>query len=224
MNRNSFWLVLGVSFISAGISVLVFAFLVDNQIGELKSQISSLEGVVEKYGVEDEVEQESIQSDSVSDLTLNQVKNASYNLNLLGSDLEEFRLVNGDYVNQSDNNLQQVYIDLTKGEEHEGVDYLFVNLDDDQEKEALVVLNYTDGGTGVFKYLALLENEDGSATNIDSISLTSGLVNSLSYDQEEGIISVDMTVHGEGDFNCCPSQEETKYYKLQNNKITETNE
>jgi len=224
MDRNKFWLVLSISFLSAVAAVLIFAFLVDNQIGELRSQIDLLEQIVKKYGLEDEVDKTEIEYSSYDDLALNQIKNASYRLDLPELELSSFRLVNGEYVNQRANITQNIYIDLSQGEEHQGIDYLIVNLDQDQEKEALVILNYSTGGTGVFKYLAFLDNMNGSAKHIDTISLAAGEIKSLSYSQENNLVAVEMIAYGDDDPNCCPSQEETKYYYLENSQLIRKND
>jgi hypothetical protein len=222
MIRKDFWAVLAASFLSAGIAVIAFAFLVENQIIDLQNQIDNLEKVVDRYGISDEVKQDQTKKDSqAADLTLNQIKNATYTINdKTFAELEEFRLVNGEYVFRclEKGNYCQVYIDLTEGEQHEAIDYLIANLDQDKEEEAIAILKYTTGGSGVLKYLAVLDNKDGQAEFVDSQVVTSGSVNNLKVN-DEGVISVLAIVYGEDDSSCCPSEEKTVNYKLENGKL-----
>ncbi len=85
-------------------------------------------------------------------------------------------------------------------------------------EDALVILNTQNGGTGHFIELAAVLNQNGSADNIstiylgDRVGIESGTV-------ENGIIILNMRVHGPNDGMCCASQFVTWNFVLSGNQL-----
>lgn len=82
---------------------------------------------------------------------------------------------------------------------------IFGDINADGIEDALVLLNTQNGGSGHFIELAAVLNQDGSTYNISTISL-GDRVAVESGRVENGIIVLNMRVHGPDDGLCCPSQ------------------
>jgi len=91
-----------------------------------------------------------------------------------------------------------------------------INLDGLQD--ALVVLNTQNGGTGHFMELAAVINVNGAADNVATTSLGDRVVvESAAIDN--GIITLNMRVHGPDDGLCFPSQFVIWNYSLNGNEL-----
>jgi len=86
------------------------------------------------------------------------------------------------------------------------------------EPAAAVVLVTDPGGSGTFYSLHVVVNQDGELVNIANTDLGDRVqINSL--DIEDGQIVVEMVTQGPDDPMCCPTQEVTKRYELQDELI-----
>jgi heat shock protein HslJ len=94
----------------------------------------------------------------------------------------------------------------------------FGDLNGDGEEDAAVILVTDPGGTGTYRYLAVVTNQNGSPENVASQLLGDRIkVKSLSI--RSGEISVEMITHGPNDPMCCPTLEVTQDYLLQGGKL-----
>lgn len=86
------------------------------------------------------------------------------------------------------------------------------------EPAAAVVLVTDPGGSGTFYSLHVVVNQDGELIDIANTNLGDRVqINSLAI--EDGKIVVDMVTHGPDDPMCCPTQEVTKRYELQDELV-----
>lgn len=96
----------------------------------------------------------------------------------------------------------------------------FGNLNGDGKKDAVVALTATGGGSGDFRELAVMLNEDEKPIYLTSIALGDRvIINSINI--QSGTITLDMVVHGPNDGMCCPTLEKIVKYKLSNNQLLE---
>jgi hypothetical protein len=139
-----------------------------------------------------------------SSLTLQQVKNTEY---LLGVD--QYRLADGEYrgihsIGKGDFGTTPHSVVLQ--------DSAFGDVDRDGAVDAVVVLSQNTGGTGHFKELVFMRNEDGFPDQVTSKSLGDRIVVNSLYVWEDGSIILDLVTHGPGDGLCCPSLDTTKRF------------
>ena len=94
----------------------------------------------------------------------------------------------------------------------------FGDLDGDGREDAAVILITDPGGSGTFRYLAAVIDQNGSPNNVASQFLGDRVkVKNLSI--KSGVISVRMIKHGPSDSLCCPTVETTQGYRLQGDKL-----
>ena len=95
-----------------------------------------------------------------------------------------------------------------------------LNADGTNEVAALVSENY--GGSGVFVFLAVYTNENGSLTFQNSTMVDDRpKLQALSI--ENGEIFLDAIIHGTDDPMCCPALRTTRHYRLaENNQLDMT--
>lgn len=133
-------------------------------------------------------------------LTPDILKNTIYHIPDQGS----INLTNGTYQSQIGNSLSVTMSDRIAYGDFNG----------DGIKDAAVLLAVDTGGSGVFKYLAVVTATNGNPVNLDTISLGDRvIVKSLSI--KNGKVQVKMLTHSPTDPLCCPSQELTQAYQLQ---------
>jgi hypothetical protein len=97
------------------------------------------------------------------------------------------------------------------------------DLNGDGKKEAAVIVSINGGGSGSFRELAIMKNENGIPVYSTSTILGDRVtVNSLTIDS--GIIIIDMVVHGPNDPMCCPTLNEVVRYKLSDGQLIEITE
>ena len=94
------------------------------------------------------------------------------------------------------------------------------DLNGDAVEEAVVTLAESSGGSGTFVYLAAVVDQDGSLINV-ATQLLGDRVQLKSLSIEAGEILVTLATHAPDDPMCCPSQEETKRYRLQEGALIE---
>ena len=94
-----------------------------------------------------------------------------------------------------------------------------LNADGTNEVAALVSENY--GGTGVFVFLAVYANENGTLTFQNSTMVDDRpQLNTLSI--EGGEIFLDTVIHGPDEPMCCPTLRTTRHYRFVDNQLDMT--
>ncbi len=111
-----------------------------------------------------------------------------------------------------------------------GADYIAVqvtdfaatgDLDGDGKAEIAALVSENFGGTGVFVYLVVYKNGNGTPAFFASrIVDDRPQLNALSI--ENGEIFLDATIHGTEDPMCCPTLKTTRHYKLVNDQLDMT--
>jgi hypothetical protein len=95
------------------------------------------------------------------------------------------------------------------------------DLNGDGVPDAAVVLVYWGGGSGVFNYLAAVLNDQGAPRHVASAELGDRVrIDGLSV--AAGKVTVNLTVQGEHDPMCCPTQAETRTFSLQGQELVQT--
>lgn len=88
------------------------------------------------------------------------------------------------------------------------------DLTGDGNDEAVVALAHNAGGSGVFMYLAIMRDDQGTPDNIATISLGDRVrVTALRIDS--GRLVADMVEHGPDDPMCCPTKQVRREWQLQ---------
>lgn len=82
---------------------------------------------------------------------------------------------------------------------------IYGDLNADGSIDVLVLLATQNGGTGHFVELAAVLNKNGNADNVSTVYLGDRVIVEAGS-VENGIISLNMRVHGPNDGLCCPSQ------------------
>ncbi len=142
-------------------------------------------------------------------LTLNTIQNAEYDFFEYG----KRRLINGEYENWDERITASIY----NGK------IAFGDLNNDGKEDAAVIVTISGGGSGNFRELAIMENQEGSPINLTSVDLGDRvIINSITI--ESGIITLDMITQGPNDPSCCPTQKEVIKYKLLNNQLEKLDE
>jgi hypothetical protein len=133
----------------------------------------------------------------VTDLTLDQVKNAEYTFDL-GESMPTFTLVDGAYQSGTDTS-QPGYFQATMSDK-----VAFGDLNGDGLGDAAVSIGISMGGTGVFEYVVAMLNQDGQPVQAgyyyvdDRARIDAMAIRDLR-------IVVDAMVHGPNDPMCCPT-------------------
>lgn len=133
-------------------------------------------------------------------------------------------LGNGTYQNEFSEDRE---VTLTNGQYEDEENRLFLtltgyvaygDLTGDALDEAVVVLATNGGGTGVFYNLAVVEDVDGTLTNVATTLLGDRVdLNDLAI--VDGQIMVDMITQGPDDANCCPTLQVQNVYALVNGEL-----
>lgn len=92
------------------------------------------------------------------------------------------------------------------------------DINSDGLQDALVILNTQNGGSGHFIELAAVINVNGSANNVATTSLGDRVVVE-SAAVENGMIVLNIRVHGPDDALCCPSQLAIWSFRLSGNQL-----
>jgi len=98
--------------------------------------------------------------------------------------------------------------------------YAFGDLNGDGVDDAAVILIENSGGSGNFRYLAAVINEGGAPVNV-ATQFVGDREQMQALTIESGEITLNMVAHGPDDPMCCPTQEATKVYKLQDDQLVE---
>ena len=95
---------------------------------------------------------------------------------------------------------------------------IYGEINADGLEDALVILSTQNGGSGHFIELAGVLNQNGNPYNVSTISLGDRVVVE-SGKVENGIVVLNMRVHGSNDGLCCPSQSVTWSFTLNGNQL-----
>jgi len=96
----------------------------------------------------------------------------------------------------------------------------FGDLNNDGKDDAAVILDGTCGGSGDFRELAIVINQNGNPYYLTSKDLGDRvLINYLTIDA--GTITLDMLIQGPNDGMCCPTLHKIYKYKLSENELIE---
>jgi hypothetical protein len=95
-----------------------------------------------------------------------------------------------------------------------------LNADGTNEVAVLVSENY--GGTGVFVFLAVYTNENGTLTFQNS-TMVDDRPQLTALSIENGEIFLDAVIHGLDDPMCCPTLRTTRHYRFVDNQLDMTN-
>jgi heat shock protein HslJ len=86
-------------------------------------------------------------------------------------------------------------------------------------RDAAAAVMATDpGGSGTFYDLALFFKGEGGWVNVDTVVL-GDRVKVHSVDMRDSEVVVNMTTHGPGDAQCCPTQEQTQRFAIQADRL-----
>ena len=141
-------------------------------------------------------------------LTLDVLKNAEYSSQDIGT---RIRLVDGTYPLKPIAGESQADYFVKLDTEH----IVYGDLNNDGQEDAVVILVSRSGGTGTFRQLAVVLNQNGTPNNIANQNLGDRTaINSLTI--QSGVISVDMTPWDSG-----AGIRKTVNYKLSGNKLVE---
>jgi len=145
------------------------------------------------------------------DLTLiNILKNAEYN-----TQYGRVRFKNGIYEKPYPNSASVIHVGIYKNM------IVLGNLNNDDEKDAILIIDSYGGGSGHFYELAVVVNNHGKMIHLTSADLGDRVViNSISINEEREII-LSMVTHGPNDALCCPTLKKIVRYKLYENKLLE---
>jgi len=94
------------------------------------------------------------------------------------------------------------------------------DLDGDGEDEAAVMLTTNFGGTGVYHYVAVVDQRAGENRNIDT-RLVGDRIQLRGMRIEEGQLVLDIVRAGPGDPGCCPTEVVTLQYRLEDGRLGE---
>ena len=141
------------------------------------------------------------------------IRNAPYQLGTTDA-LKIVQLKNGKFEQGAPGSADYISVQLT--------DFVAtgdLNADGSDEIAALVAENF--GGTGVFIFLVVYTDVNGTPTFFASrIVDDRPQLNALSI--ENGEIFLDATIHGESDPMCCPALKTTRHYRLVNDQLDMT--
>ncbi|HWC74353.1 MAG TPA: alpha/beta hydrolase, partial [Gemmatimonadales bacterium] len=95
------------------------------------------------------------------------------------------------------------------------------DLNGDGVPDAVVLLVYSSGGSGVFNYLAAVLNDHGAAKHVSSTAL-GDRVKVQAIDLVNGRAIADLTVQGDHDPACCPTVRSTRAFAFVNGQLVES--
>jgi hypothetical protein len=94
------------------------------------------------------------------------------------------------------------------------------DLDGDGVPDAIVLLVYSTGGSGVFHHLAAVLNDRGRPRHASSVALGDRVrVNSVTL--ADGRVTADLVVQGENDPLCCPTLPIARVFTLTEGRLVE---
>lgn len=85
-------------------------------------------------------------------------------------------------------------------------DHAFGDLDGDGSNDAIAVVQASDGGSGIYYYLATVFNDRGAAKQYGKAYVLGDRLQFRSVSIHEGKVTVGLMMHGPNDGLCCPTQ------------------
>jgi hypothetical protein len=85
-------------------------------------------------------------------------------------------------------------------------DHAFGDLDGDGNSDAIAVLQATDGGSGIYYYLAVVLNDKGTAKQYGKVHVLGDRLQFRSVSIHDDKVTVELMMHGPNDALCCPTQ------------------
>jgi hypothetical protein len=153
-----------------------------------------------------------------SRLTLEQLRNAEYQLPLLGDEDTPIRLVDGmETLVYGEGATERVHVGLVDDRVAYG------DLDGDGISDAVVAAFVNSGGSGTFIYLIAVLDRDGAPVQAAHV-LLGDRVQPQSLAINGGVILVEALAHGPDDPLCCPSVIDTRAYVLRGNTLVPSTE
>jgi hypothetical protein len=157
----------------------------------------------------------SIPPTSSSGLTLDSLRNATYDISEFFGSPRTVTLVNGSYSSGSDPAAVD-YMSVSMGDTA-----AFGDLNYDGVNDAAVILAINTGGTGVFTYIAGVLDISGAPVNVALVFLDDRpIINSLSI--SNGEILADTVIHGASDPGCCPGLQAQLGFRLYGSQMVMT--
>ena len=142
-------------------------------------------------------------------ITLDKVMNAEYYVSAYN---ETIQLIDGYYKEVILGTASGLEVTIYKDK------VAFGDLNSDEKEDVAVVLRSTGGGSGSFREIAVMINQNGSPVYLTSAELGDRVViNSIEI--QSGEILLDMLVHSLEDGLCCPSIPTIKRFKLAEDKL-----
>jgi len=97
---------------------------------------------------------------------------------------------------------------------------VYGNLDGVAEPAAVLVMDYSGGGSGIFRSLIAVWNANGTLMNSEEKDLGDRIVvNSIAI--SDRVVTVDMLTQGPNDGMCCPTKRKTLRLALQGNQLVD---
>ena len=151
-------------------------------------------------------------------LTLDQLRNAEYQLPLLGDENSAIRLVDGmGALAYGEGATERVHVGLVDDRA------AFGDLDDDGIADAAVVAYINSGGSGTFIYLIAVLDRDGAPVQAAHAFL-GDRVRPENLAIESGEIQVEALAHGPDDPLCCPSVIDSQVFVLRGDRLEPSTE
>ena len=143
-------------------------------------------------------------------LTFEMLQNASYH----SDDWGDFTLTDGVYFRtpSAPGESPEIYSTRLMS------DLFYGDMNFDGLIDVGAILSTQNGGTGHFFELALVLNQNGSPYNIATVSLGDRVVVQTG-EVQDGVLTVTMLVQGPNDPLCCPSQYETRRFRLDGTRL-----
>ncbi len=98
-------------------------------------------------------------------------------------------------------------------------DHAFGDLDGDGSSDAIAVLQATDGGSGIYYYLAVVLNDKGTAKQYGTAYLLGDRLQFRSVSIHGEKVTVELMMHGPNDGLCCPTQFRTLVFTLKDQTL-----
>jgi hypothetical protein len=147
-----------------------------------------------------------------SHLSLDVLRNGSYH----SPDWGDFQLSDGIYYRTPPTSQESPEAYTTRLLEP----ILYGDINSDGMEDAVVFLATQNGGTGHFVEMAAVLNLNGNASNISTLYLGDRIIIESGAIQN-GSITLSLIVQGPNDGLCCPSQKETRNYRLDGGQLVE---
>lgn len=104
------------------------------------------------------------------------------------------------------------------------VDHAFGDTDGDGNSDAIAVLQASDGGSGIYYYLATVFNDRGTARSYGKAYVLGDRLEIRSVSIQGEKIIVQLMMHADNDGLCCPTQFRTLEFVLKERKLQCTTE